>query len=92
MSAYRTQAARISSRRARLLTGCALAATLGTPALGQTGFKANPVVVSGSVDYQPGQVVGSGLRDTVNIGSTQTVIDWTPQDTGIGGGARMVGR
>jgi hypothetical protein len=70
MSAYRTL-----NTRARLLTGCALVATLATSAAAQTGFKADAVVASGAAVINQGQVVGAGLRDTVEVGSSQVVIN-----------------
>jgi hypothetical protein len=76
----------LRSRRARLLAGCAVATALATPAIAQQGFQATPEVVVGGIEITQGQSVSGGLRDTVSVFSRQSVINWTPNDTGTGGG------
>lgn len=83
MSAYPIQPLR---RRARLLAGCALAAMLSGPALGQA-FQAAPTVAQGSASITQGQAITGGQRDTVRILTPQAVINWAPTDTATGGGA-----
>ncbi|MFD1612209.1 beta strand repeat-containing protein [Sphingomonas tabacisoli] len=87
MFAYLNSAALLRSRRARLLAGCALAAAMATPAMAQQAFKATPDIVQGSVSITQGQTISTGLRDTVSVSSRQSVINWTPNDTAVGGGA-----
>lgn len=72
MSAYSTSTAQF---RARLLTGCAIAAaSMGTAAQAQRAFQATPTnTINASVNQATG-------RDTVNITATQALIDWTPVD------------
>lgn len=89
MSAYRTPAS-LNHRRARLLAGCALITVIASPALAQTAFQAGHETVSGSVEFGPTEAIGSGLRDTVRVSSSEAVINWTPNDTGVGGGAITV--
>lgn len=85
MFAYRTQPRR--HRRAHLLAGCAVAAALASPAQAQSqAFLANPSPTTGTVSINQGEVITGGVRDTVRVTSPQAVIDWTPRDTGTGGG------
>ncbi|GAO38017.1 hypothetical protein SCH01S_02_00140 [Sphingomonas changbaiensis NBRC 104936] len=76
----------LRSRRARLLAGCAVAAAMATPAFGQQAFQATPNVVTGDATFSPGNVISGGLRDRVIANTPQVVIDWTPNDSGTGGG------
>lgn len=59
----------------------ALGVALATPAAAQS-FQGNANVVFGSASV----TTGTGTTD-INVGSNSAVIDWTPFDAGIGGGA-----
>lgn len=81
MSAYPTSSAQF---RARLLTGCAIAAaSMGTAAHAQRAFQAT---TNNATNYNAFVNQATG-RDTVTITGAQAVIDWTPVDNAVGGGA-----
>lgn len=75
-----------SWRLSRLLgsSGFALATGLGWggAAQAQNAFQGTPTLQSGSATFG-----GSAGQDIIAVSTDQAVIDWAPNDTGIGGGA-----
>ncbi|UZW57583.1 histidine kinase [Sphingobium sp. JS3065] len=61
-----------------LLGGCVSVIALGwsMPAAAQTAFQGNPSVVLGSAS------ITRGMTDTIAVDGPETVINWTPSDTG----------
>jgi len=79
------KAPRLHARRSHLplLASCALAAVLAVPTAARAqAFQGTPTTAAGSVGYDR----GTPGRDTITIGSSSAIIDWTPSDSATGGG------
>ncbi|SNS81669.1 hypothetical protein SAMN06295912_11766 [Sphingomonas laterariae] len=85
MPAYPNAKSRMTPAHLMLTSAAALAAGLalgGTPAFAQA-FQGTPTVQSGNVTIDRN---APGL-DIITVGSQQSVVNWTPTDTAVGGGA-----
>ncbi|WP_157217300.1 hypothetical protein [Flavisphingomonas formosensis] len=73
----------IRRRHLPLLASCALAAVLAMPSVARgQAFQGAPSTASGSVGYDRST---PGI-ETITIGSSSAIINWTPSDSGSGGG------